>query len=144
MIETMKQILVENDICVLATSADNEPYCSLMSYIADDEGRHVYMLTQSRSRKYGNLMKNPRASLLIDTRSRPGAGHDRIQALTVTVTLLPCIKRDAAEHYRRCLFERLPPLQDLAEDQDARLIGFRVEAVLLLNGPLEAHYQEWN
>lgn len=35
MLDLMRQMLTENDLCVLATANDNVPHCSLMAYVYD-------------------------------------------------------------------------------------------------------------
>jgi nitroimidazol reductase NimA-like FMN-containing flavoprotein (pyridoxamine 5'-phosphate oxidase superfamily) len=41
MIDTMKELLSTHDMCVLATSGDQGPHCSLMAYVCDDAVRHL-------------------------------------------------------------------------------------------------------
>ena len=84
MLEEMKALVRQNDICVLATASQNQPHCSLMAYTTDDECREIYMVTKKLTRKYRNLMENPSVSLLIDTRSED-PGSDRLKAKALTV-----------------------------------------------------------
>jgi general stress protein 26 len=70
MLEKMKDIVKGNDLCVLATVSEGKPHCSLMSYISDEEGHEVYLISHKQTKKYVNLMKNPTVSLLIDTREK--------------------------------------------------------------------------
>ena len=68
MLERMKAVVREKDICVLATVSGDKPHCSLMAYAADDDCREIYMVTHRKTNKYKNLKENPAVSLLIDTR----------------------------------------------------------------------------
>jgi general stress protein 26 len=70
MLEKMRAIVRGNDLCVLATVSEGRPHCSLMSYISDEEGREIYMISHKQTKKYLNLMENPAISLLIDTREK--------------------------------------------------------------------------
>jgi len=73
MLEEMKALAKQKDICVLATVSDGNPHCSLMAYATDDDCREIYMITQKGTKKYKNLIKNPSVSLLIDTREEQAA-----------------------------------------------------------------------
>ncbi len=64
MLESMKRLLKENHLCVLATSAENIPHCSLMTYVTNEAGDRMYMMTRRDSRKYASLAVNPQVSLL--------------------------------------------------------------------------------
>ena len=41
MLERMKALAKEKDICVLATASGSNPYCSLMAYVTDDACREI-------------------------------------------------------------------------------------------------------
>ena len=81
----MKDIVKGNDLCVLATVSEGKPHCSLMSYISDEEGHEIYLISHKQTKKYANLMENPTVSLLIDTREEEkGQRRIYIKALTVS------------------------------------------------------------
>src|SRR4030065_2786642 len=85
MLEKMKNIVKGNDLCVLATVSEGKPHCSLMSYISDEEGQEVYLISHKQTKKYANLMENPTVSLLIDTREEEKSQRRiNIKALTVS------------------------------------------------------------
>jgi nitroimidazol reductase NimA-like FMN-containing flavoprotein (pyridoxamine 5'-phosphate oxidase superfamily) len=85
MLERMKDIAKRNDLCVLATVSEGKPHSSLMSYVSDEEGHEIYMISHRQTKKYFNLMENPTVSLLIDTREEEkGQRRIDIKALTVS------------------------------------------------------------
>ena len=84
MLEKMRQLAREKDICVQATVSGGKPHCSLMAYVVDDACREMYMVTHKQSTKYRNLLENPAASVLIDTREEH-AGSLRLEAPAMTV-----------------------------------------------------------
>ena len=51
MIEKMKDIVKANDLCVLATVSEGKPHCSLMSYISDEEGHEIYLISYKQTKK---------------------------------------------------------------------------------------------
>ena len=85
MIDKMKTMAKEQDICVLATVSGDKPHCSLMAYVTDDDCSEIYMVTLRETRKFQNLQENPCVSLLIDTREgHAGAQRPKAKALTVS------------------------------------------------------------
>jgi nitroimidazol reductase NimA-like FMN-containing flavoprotein (pyridoxamine 5'-phosphate oxidase superfamily) len=141
MLEPMQRLLKENHLCVLATSADNVPHCSLMTYVTSETGDRVYMLTRRGSKKYTNLTANPQVSLLIDTRSvGDAAGGEGLKALTVSGDYSPI--HDEAERQRvlRLLVEIHPQLGELADLPDAEPVVITVRSFLLLDGVLNASF----
>jgi len=143
MIDRMKRLLQENDLCVLATALDDKPHCSLMAYVTDEDAGWVYMLTHRASKKYQNLIRNPRASLLVDTRLQAGIlARERIQALTVYGAFHE--QRDVGtrnEIIRRVL-RRHPHLGEFAGHPQIEVLAIRPSAFLLLDGVSDAQYQE--
>lgn len=141
MLESMKRLLKENHLCVLATSAENIPHCSLMTYVTNDAGDRVYMMTRRGSKKYTSLATNPQVSLLIDTRSAGNAaGGEGLKALTVSGDYSPI--HDEAERQRvlRLLVENHPNLRELAAQPDAEPLAITVRSFLLLDGVLNASF----
>jgi nitroimidazol reductase NimA-like FMN-containing flavoprotein (pyridoxamine 5'-phosphate oxidase superfamily) len=120
MLERIKALVKEKDICVLATVSGDKPHCSLMAYVTDDDCREIYMVTQRESRKYENLMKNRSVSLLIDTREENlGSRRPEAKALTVSGTF----KKIFLDH------------------PNAEILCIRVTSFLLLDGLTDAHYE---
>ena len=139
MLDTAIQLIKEGGHLVLATCREDQPHCSLMSYVSDDEGRRIYMLTESHTRKYMNMQSNPKISLLLDTRSQSGGG-DRVKALTITGVFRPILDRKIQDEMRRRLLERHPDLSQLAERPSAEVVCVEAISFLLLDGVSEAHY----
>ena len=52
MLDQMKALARENNMCVLATDAGRKPYCSLMAYVTSESCEEIYMVTQRNTQKY--------------------------------------------------------------------------------------------
>lgn len=140
MIEKMKSLAREKDICVLATDADGKPYCSLMAYVTDEACREIYMVTHKQTRKYQNLVKNPVASLLID--SRENAPRRRVAALTIEGSFHHIEEKAKLTRVKEMLLKAHPHLADFLSHEDAVILCIKIGSFLLLNGIDEAHYQQ--
>lgn len=140
-IEVMKDILRENDMCVLATCADNRPHCSLMAYVTDEAAQTVYMVTLKSTRKYRHVCENPHVSLLVDTRHKSAADRGETRALTVHGTFHSLSEAAGKEKILAAICGRHPHLRNLVEDADAEVLAVRVESLQLLEGAYRASYE---
>jgi len=144
MIEEMKKIIRHHDLCVLATTDRERPHTSLMSYIADEECRHLFLVTSPNTRKFSNLIANPEVSLLIDTREAvPPPDRGRVMSLIVSGTAGP-IDDQGVKDVMFSRFRSLRPhLKDLLDDPLTELIDVHVHSIQLLDGVSTAHLYEF-
>lgn len=142
MLERMKDIIKENDLCVLATVSEGKPHCSLMSYIPDEKGHEIYMISYKETQKYSNLMENPMVSLLIDTRERE-KGRRRIDIKALTVSGEYQMVNDPAkkEWIRTKFLENHPHLKDFLNDPGAEIFSIKIKSFLLLDGVKDAFFE---
>lgn len=142
MLDQMKRLAMEKDLCVLATVSEGKPHCSLMAYAAADDASEIYMVTHKKTRKYRNLMENPGVSLLIDTRE-DHPGPDRLKARAMTVSgVCEGIEEEGKRAFVRArLLERHPHLRSFLDHPDAELLCIRVLSFLLLDGLTDLHFE---
>jgi nitroimidazol reductase NimA-like FMN-containing flavoprotein (pyridoxamine 5'-phosphate oxidase superfamily) len=138
MLEQMKALAKQKNMCVLATIAGAKPYCSLMAYVADESCEEIYMVTHRKTQKYQNLLDNPAVSLLIDTRET--SRRTRTRALTVEGTFQRIDDETKEIRAKEMLLKTHPHLKEFIDHPDAELIRIKINAFLLLNGLSEAHY----
>ncbi len=142
-LDKMKNVLKTGDLCVLATCAEGNPHCSLMAYITDDAVTTVYMVTLKQTQKYRNFLRNPQASLLVDTRQeQPPPVRAGIQALTVSGTFQPIAAEDEKQRIVNEMAERHPQLRELLANSDAEPFAIKIHSFLLLDGALDAEFIE--
>jgi general stress protein 26 len=142
MLEKMKDIVKGNDLCVLATVSEGKPHCSLMSYISDEEGQEVYLISQKQTKKYFNLMENPTVSLLIDTREEEkGQRRIYIKALTVSGEFQTIKDPGEKDLIRAKFLKRHSHLADFLNDPGAEIFSIRTRSVQLLDGVKNAFFE---
>lgn len=143
MLNKMKDLMKQKDICVLATVSGNKPHCSLMAYATDEQCREIYMVTHRSTKKYKNLMENPWASLLIDTRDEH-SGPRRLQgkALTVSGVFQEINDETKKGLVREMLVEKNPHLKAFALQPDVEVISIKVESLLLLEGLTDSYFEQ--
>lgn len=142
--ERIRTMIRTQRLCVLATSFRGQPYCSLMGYLWDDERGEFYLVTRQDSRKFYNLSRNPRVSLLLDTR---GPVHEQerepIRALTILGKAGVPPQEDMCKEMRERILELHPKLADLIRDPQAVLVRIRPSSFLLLEGVQDAYFEQW-
>lgn len=141
MLEKMKALAREKDICVLATVSGGKPYCSLMAYVTDEDCREIFMVTLKSTTKYANLTQNPSVSLLIDTREEDfGPNRPKAKALTISGTFQP-LEEARKNSVRSRLLAKHPHLGEFAEHPDAEVFSIKVDSFLLLEGVKDAYFE---
>lgn len=79
--EDITHLLAKQKLAVLATHQQGQPHASLVAFAASADGRVVIFATTRTSRKYANLQADPRAALLIDSRTHREADFHEAMAL---------------------------------------------------------------
>lgn len=130
----------ENSFCVLSTCMDNRPNSSLMQYVCSESGTEICMLAMKGSKKHINILDNPHVSLLVDTRCKPAAEAEGIDALTLYGDA--GIVEDEAE--AKLLKDRLvavnPGLSVIAKSEESCVIKVEVDSFLMLEGVADSRY----
>ena len=143
MLKTMKKLVRDNDVCVLATVTDNFPHCSLMSYVPDRACRQIYMMTRKGTKKYRNLAVNRTVSLLIDTREEDcGADRANIKALTVSGVFTTIGDKAKKKLVRQKLLRKHPQLKPFADDPDTEVFAVKVKGFELLDGVVDSYFEK--
>ncbi len=66
--DSIRTLLKTTGFAVLATENTGQPHTSLIAITSMEEGQRLVFATYRNTRKFTNLMQNPRVSLLIDGR----------------------------------------------------------------------------
>jgi nitroimidazol reductase NimA-like FMN-containing flavoprotein (pyridoxamine 5'-phosphate oxidase superfamily) len=136
MLAKLETILRENSLCVLCTEAAGNPYCSLMTYLLSDDRRTLYLVSTRESRKFKNLLANPRVSVLVDSRQHPAAG-----ANIVSVTfagLFQALADAETERVTTAFAREHPELTEILNHPDSVIFAIKLTSYLLLDGPVAA------
>jgi nitroimidazol reductase NimA-like FMN-containing flavoprotein (pyridoxamine 5'-phosphate oxidase superfamily) len=142
MLDEMKRLVREKDVCVLATASGNRPHCSLMAYVCDENCGEIYMVTYRDSTKYRNLSDNPAVSLLVDTREEHLAERrPEAKALTVEGTYEEINDSEKRARVREKLLARHPHLMTFLDDPAAVVFAVKIASFLLLDGLTQAHFE---
>lgn len=139
MLTEMKALVQKNKTCVLATVSGNKPHCSLMAYITDKNCEEIYMMTLRNTRKYKNLIENPKVSILIDTREESPSTN--VKALTVEGLYAAIESKEKRKKIQAKLLSVHPYLSDFIKHSDAEILRIEIRSFLLLKGLQEAYFE---
>lgn len=144
MMDEMRKFIRSRRNCVLATCGDGQPHCSLMSYLVEDNAQIIYLISKKGTKKYANIMANPKVSLLIDDRSTAcpvgQLGLDKVKALTVNGHCELLEDPGRAGAIKRLFSVRYPHLEGLLAEPDAVILFVEVEHLSMREGALKEHY----
>jgi len=112
---TIHKLLSEQKLGALATHGQGEPWASLIAFAATDNLDSIYFATPKTTRKYSNLVNDPRCSLLIDNRENLASDFSNSIAVTATGVIKELDKSENSALYRFFLrsiliFKYLPSL----------------------------------
>ena len=139
MLEKINALILRKDSCVLATTDGETPHCSLMAYVTGESNERLYLVTSRDSRKYQNIRRHPRVSLLIDTRGE----QQRKLTQAVTITGNCDILQDTADiaQVKANFARQHPQLNDFIRKNDIAVMCVQIDFFLLLEGPERAYYE---
>lgn len=139
MLAKAENILRENTLCVLCTEANGNPYCSLMTYILMDDLSVLYLVSTLESRKYQNLLTNPRVSVLVDTRQNLGlSAAEKIVSVTFEGFFQPLTDAEA-EGIKTKLANDHMELNKILKNPSCVVFGIQLKSFLLLDGPTDSY-----
>lgn len=126
-IETeIKEICFNQPFAVLATQGEGQPYTALISFAASSDLQHLVFATPSQTRKYSQIIKNNRVSLLIDNRSQQPESINLIRAITITGQARPLEKEEEVEQWSRLLLDKHSYLTRFVKSNTSSLVLIRV------------------
>ena len=111
---------------VLATDNQQQPYTSLMAFVATADLTKLLFATYRTTQKYHNLQSNPKAALLIDNRTCRLTDHYEGTAITATGRVHE-ITTAEREEFLRLFLARHPNLEAFVTSPDCALMEMRVE-----------------
>jgi len=136
MLAKVATILRENSLCVLCTEAAGNPYCSLMTYLLSDDRRSLYLVATRESRKFKNLLANPRVSVLVDSRQHPAAAAN-IVSVTFAGLFQPLADAEV-QPIKTTFAGKHPELEEILSHPDSVVFAIKLQSYLLLDGPVAA------
>ena len=125
----MKQKLIQlfqtQKLAVLSTHHSGQPYASLIAFTASDDLKELFFATPRATRKYANLKADPRAALLIDSRSNQDSDIHRAIAATA-VGKATEVSEEEREKVLKLYLSKHPHLEEFVKSPSCALVRVTV------------------
>lgn len=126
------ELLGAQRLAVLSTHHHGEPYASLVGFVVEADLSRIYFATPETTRKYRNLREDPRAAMLIDSRTHQEADFHRAAAVTVVGRAVDIETESAAASAKALYLSRHPYLADFLRAPTTKFIQVVVGKYLLV------------
>ncbi len=129
--EDLARLFSSQRLGVLATQDQGAPYASLLAFAASEDLSKLYFSTPKATRKFRNLTRENRVSMLIDNRNNQVSDFHEAMAVTVVGDAFETSgeRREAALEF---YLERHPYMADFARSSSSALVEIRVEKHILV------------
>ena len=142
--QDLKELLLSQNLAVLSTHQDGQPYASLVAFVAAEDLKHLFFVTPKTTRKFANLSADCRVAMLINSSQNQAA--DFHQALSVTmIGSAEEISGDEKKKYLQVYLARHPYLQDFAKSPTCALVRVTAQSYYLVKNfqnVMELHIRE--
>ena len=130
--QAIAKILDSQQLAVLATVRDGQPYSSLMAYAHTPDLKTIIVATGTATRKFVNLTHESRVSLLIDTSNNCETDFHAAEALTILGTASP-VDSYLAQTFQELYLKRHPYLINFITSPTTAIIKVEVHHYLLVS-----------
>jgi predicted PilT family ATPase len=113
---------------VAATDMHGLPYTSLVAFASDSELKFVIFATFRDTRKFGNLTRNKKISLLVDNRKNQNSDFQETVAVTIEgKAAILDMDQDTHEKHVKLYLKKHPYLDSFLNSPNCALIRVDVE-----------------
>ncbi len=138
LLAVIRGLLHSQPLAVLATQSQGQPYANLMAFAATDDGSQVVLATNRATRKFANLLADPRVALLVDSRSNDPRDFTEAAAVTLLGRVWELQGRERLP-YLELYLAKHPYLQDFVAQPACALLKIAVEQFILVTRFQEVH-----
>lgn len=126
--QKIKKLFKEQRFAVIATQGKTEPYTNLVSFLVRRDLKKIYFPTSKNTRKFKNLSKHSRLSILIDNRDNEPV--DIENAMTVTAVGETSVTENA--EIIHLFLQKHPYLKEFTNSNDCRMIEIDIEKYIIV------------
>lgn len=123
----IKHILQSQLYGVLATSYDNQPYTSLLAFVASHDINTIYVATGRSTHKFQNVDKNEKVAFFIDTRSNNNFDVGTAYALTV-FGRAKAANRNEITQIEKLYLRRHPQLDSFIHSRNVEFLQIKISS----------------
>jgi len=128
----IKNLVESQKLAVLSTQNHGQPYSNLVAFAATEDLQYLLFATTRATRKYANLMADPRVAVLVDNRKNDLADFTEAAAFTA---LGKAWELQGAERQRflAVYLEKHPNLKDFVAAPTCALLRVKVDKYIVVS-----------
>jgi uncharacterized protein YhbP (UPF0306 family) len=129
---TVGALLKTQKLAVLSTHHKGQPYASLVVFASTEDLKQILFATTRTTRKYDNIVHDPRVALLIDSRSNLNTDIQGAIAVTATgrAEEVTGKEKDAS---LKIYLSKHPHLKDFVHSPTCALLRVKVETYYMVS-----------
>jgi len=128
LMESLKSLMREQKLAVLASFHDDEPYTNLVGFVASDDLKYIFFVTPVATRKYSYLTTFRKASMMIDNRSNDESDFRDAMAVNAAGNVMEVEKTD---DHKALYLRKHPYLQDFLLSTSSALMRMKVRSYIV-------------
>jgi heme iron utilization protein len=125
------ELFASQNLAVLATHSQKQPYASLVAFAATDDLKYLYFVTPKTTRKFANLEINPQVAVLINSSTNQTADFHRAISVTAVGEAEEIIAADR-EPLLSLYLAKHPHLAEFAKSPTSALVRVTVRSYYLV------------
>jgi nitroimidazol reductase NimA-like FMN-containing flavoprotein (pyridoxamine 5'-phosphate oxidase superfamily) len=127
----LRELFDSQNLAVLATHNKEQPYASLVAFVAAEDLKRIYFVTPKTTRKFANLKADGRVAVLIN--SAANQSSDFHQAISVTaVGDAKEINGPERQQLLRSYLLKHPHLEEFAKSPTCALVRVTVKSYYMV------------
>jgi nitroimidazol reductase NimA-like FMN-containing flavoprotein (pyridoxamine 5'-phosphate oxidase superfamily) len=127
----IRDLFASQKLAVLATHNKEQPYASLVAFVASKDLKYLYFVTPRTTRKFANLSADSRVSVLINNSTNQSS--DFHQAISVTaVGVAADIDGAERERWLPIYLAKHPYLEEFAKSPTSALVRVSARSYYLV------------
>jgi len=130
-LETLRRLLTSQQVAVLATHKEGQPYGSLVGFTASRDLKSLFFATSRTTRKFANLAADGRVAMTFDDRSHAEADFYEAVGVTACGHAAEITKSPRSRALKQFLAKH-PHLHDFVMSPHCAFVRVRVEKYVMV------------
>jgi hypothetical protein len=130
--EMLHRLFESQNLAVLATQREGQPYCNLVAFAATADLKYVVFATPKSSHKYENIVRDDRISMLVNNATGQDTDFQEAVAATVLGRAEDTPIRDGNPLLELYL-QKHPKLNEFVHSPDSVLMRVTVEVYIVVS-----------
>lgn len=129
--QIIHNLLSSQRLAVLSTQMSGRPYSNLVAFAANENLKEIFFATTRTTRKFANVIAEPRVSLLVDNRSNEETDFGETSAVTVLGAAAEVLGPER-ENYLQIYLKKHPYLEEFVSAPTCALMRIKVEKFIMV------------